>query len=181
LPITCECDIHGAISSLIARGASMGDSATFLADVTIRHPDNPNAELFWHCGVFPSCLKKPEVPLTLGRHFNRCTPGTGVFELKAGDITLTRFDGMQGEYSLLMGHARTCSGPQGFGTYGWLEFSDWPEWEYRFIYGPYIHHCVGVYGHIAPALYEACRFIPNLRADPVEPTAEEIHQGLIHY
>ena len=60
LPVICESDIHGAVSSVIAAAASRYQSATFLADLTIRHPTNDNAELLWHCGVFPHVLAKQE-------------------------------------------------------------------------------------------------------------------------
>lgn len=179
LPVICECDLHGAVSSLLARGASMGDSSTFLADVTIRHPEDDNSELFWHCGVFPKELRADDCTPSLKNHYNRKAPAVSHFELKPGDITLVRFDGVQGEYSLLMGHAQRGTGPSTLGTYGWLKFGHWAKWERRFIYGPYIHHCVGVYGKLAPALFEACRFIPGLTPDPVEPTKEEIEAFLI--
>lgn len=176
-PTICECDLHGAVSSLLGLGAAMGDSKTFLADVTIRHPEHPNRELFWHCGVFPKSMRG-EGPRSLEKHYNRKAPAVSHFEIKRGDVTLTRFDGARGEYSLLMGEGKVADGPETLGTYGWLEFGDWPKWEHRFIYGPYIHHCVGLYGRYAAALYEACRFIPGLTPDPVEPSQEEIERAL---
>ena len=174
LPVICECDVHGAISSVMGQAAVMGRTPTFLADVTARHPQNDNAELFWHCGVFPRELAKEGEPLALSLHYNRKAPAVGSWELRGGDISILRFDGVQGEYSLLMGHGKAVPGPKNHGTYVWIEFGDWPLWENRFIYGPYIHHCVGVYDKIAPVLYEACRYIPGLRPDPVDPTAAEI-------
>jgi hypothetical protein len=77
-----------------------------------------------------------------------------------------------------MGHAKAVAGPETVGAYLWAEFNDWCQWEHKFIYGPYIHHCVGIHGRIAPALYEACRYIPELQPDPVDPTATEIEQYL---
>jgi len=173
-PVICEGDIHGAITSVMAQSAVMGKTPTFLADVTARHPGNDNAELFWHCGVFPGELAHDERDLSLSLHYNRKAPAVGTWELKEGDISIVRFDGVGGNYSILMGHGKRVEGPYTHGTYAWIEFKDWPKWEHRFIYGPYIHHCVGIYGKIAPALYEACRYIPGLSPDPVEPTREEI-------
>jgi hypothetical protein len=43
--VACETDIHGAISSVIAQAAAGWKSPSFLADMTVRHPDNENAEL----------------------------------------------------------------------------------------------------------------------------------------
>ena len=177
-PTICECDLHGAVSSLLAMGAAMGDSSTFLADITIRHPDIPNRELLWHCGVFPKSMCGDAIEPTLEEHYNRKAPAVSHFALKPGDITLARSDGVKGRYSLLMGEGRVATGPENLGTYGWIDFGDWPKWEHKLIYGPYIHHCAGVYGRFAPALYEACRFIPALESDPVEPSADEIQAFL---
>lgn len=177
-PTICECDIHGAVSSLLLVGAAMGESSTFLADITIRHPEVANRELLWHCGVFPRSMSGDEIKPSLEEHYNRKAPAVSHFALKKGNVTLARFDGVQGRYSLLMGEGTVAQGPETLGTYGWLDFQDWPKWEHKLIYGPYIHHCAGTYGQYASALYEACRFIPNLHPDPVEPSAEEIEQKL---
>lgn len=178
IPVICESDIHGAVSSVIAAAACRWRSAAFLADLTVRHPVNDNAELLWHCGVFPHNLAGGN-DLGVGLHFNRKNPAVGQWELKRGDITLVRFDGTGGKYSCLFGHGRGVEGPQTFGTYLWAEFEDWPLWERRFMEGPYIHHCAGVYGKAAPAIWEACKYIPGLEADPVKPDENEIRRFLL--
>jgi L-fucose isomerase-like protein len=180
IPVACETDIHGALSSLLLQSASLVDTPTFFADLTIRHPENDNAELLWHCGNFPHSLCKNKNSAFIGGHCNiaGALPGTGNFEIMGGDITIARLDGLNGEYSLLMGHGKSTTGPFNLGTYIWIEVPDWPLWEEKIIYGPYIHHVAGIHGHAAPALYEATRFIPGLKADPVQPTEEEIREYL---
>jgi L-fucose isomerase-like protein len=182
VPVTCETDIHGALTAVLlkgaAEGASWGGGATppFFADLTMRHPANENAELLWHCGNFPHALVRQPDTAFLGTHFviPPHRPGTGNFEIKGGDITIARFDGIEGEYSLLMGHGRGTTGPFTLGTYLWVEVPDWPLWEERIIRGPYIHHVAAIHGQYAPALLEATRYIPGLTPDPVQPTAEQI-------
>ncbi len=176
-PTICEVDIHGAITSMMVQAAAMYQTPTFLADMTIRHPNNDNAELMWHCGVFPKSLKKEDSEVELCEHYNRRAPSVNHIELRNGDITVARFDGNRGEYYLLMGHGRGIDGPRTFGSYAWVEFKNWPEWEHKFIYGPYIHHCTGIYGKYAPALYEACKYLPII-PDPVNPTEKEIQKFL---
>jgi L-fucose isomerase-like protein len=178
LPVACETDIHGAITEVMAQAAGLGEKPVFLADLTIRHPDNDNAELLWHCGNFPLDLAGDDSERALTEHFEMLTPGAGAFELSRGDVTICRFDGIGGEYSFLMGHGKAVGGPKTVGTFQWVEFNDWPLWEEKFMYGPYIHHCVGIRGKLAPALYESCKFIPGLNADPVDPTEEEIRKFL---
>jgi len=176
IPVACETDINGALSGILSQNASQVESPTFIADLTIRHPENENSELLWHCGPFPRELAKDEKKAFVGRHFilPNHAPGTGNWEIRGGDVTLTRFDGLNGNYSLFIGHAKGTSGPFCLGTYLWIEVPDWPLWEEKLIYGPYIHHVVGVHDKAAYALYEATRFIPGLKPDPVNPTEEEI-------
>ena len=175
LPTVCETDIHGAITSIMLQATQFGETPIFFADLTIRHPENANAELLWHCGNFPySLAKAPEKAVLKGGTY----PGVGNWEIKGGDITVSRFDGINGEYYLLMGQGKGVTGPKNTGTYLWAEFKDWPLWEHKFIYGPYIHHCSGIHGKVAPALYEACKYLPGVKADPVEPTADEIESFL---
>lgn len=178
IPMVCETDIHGAISAIMLQEAAMRTSPIFFADLTVRHPTDDNAELLWHCGNFPQSLSKNEKDRELSRHFvfdTHCA-GTGNWELKSGDLTICRFDGDNGEYSLFIGEGKTCDGPFTQGTYVWLKVNDWLQWEKHLVEGPYVHHCAGVHAHVAPILHEACKYIPYLNADAVDPTDEQIAQ-----
>ena len=151
-PIACETDINGAITMAILRGAMFGDQAEFLADLTIRNPQNDNSELLWHCGPFAWSLKKEGCPMTMdGRQ--------GHFLLKEGDLTLCRFDDAEGEYYLFAGQARTTTGPPTTGTYTWVEVDDWKKWEEKFMFGPYIHHLGGAYEDLFDVLRETARYL----------------------
>ena len=179
-PFSCESDIHGAISSLMLQAASMFEEPTFFSDLTIRHPENDNAELLWHCGAFPPSLSIDKNESKIGNHFvlPSHAPGTCNWQLKKGDITVIRFDGINGEYSLFCGQGKAIDGPYNQGTYVYLEVKDWPMWEEKIIYGPYIHHTSCAYGHYATVLYEATRYIDGVKFDPAEPSLEEIKKSL---
>lgn len=178
LPVVCETDIHGALTSLLLQACTHFEQPTFFADLTIRHPENDNAELLWHCGPFPASLAAG--PRRIDRHFVLPSHAEGVcsWRLKDGPVTVCRFDGVNGGYSLFCGEGRTVAGPFNRGTYAYLEVNDWPLWEEKLIYGPYIHHVAGTFGHFAPALYEAARFIDHLEFDPVDPSLDEIRRNL---
>ncbi len=181
LPVTCETDIHGAATAILLQAVALNEHPIFFADLTIRHPQNDNAELLWHCGNFPLALRDEESPtLACGPHFGMegNMAGAGEFRIKEGPVTLARMDGDHGEYSLLIGEGKAAIGPLSRGTYVWAEFNDWPLWEERIIRGPYVHHVAGIHGNFAPALYEACRYIPGLKPDPVEPSESEIQKWL---
>ncbi|GAA0136004.1 L-fucose/L-arabinose isomerase family protein [Paenibacillus sp. YSY-4.3] len=179
IPVTCETDIHGAITSVMVQAATMNQLPTFFADLTIRHPENENGELLFHCGNFPVSLSVEERP-KLCRHFlfDDHSPGTHEGEIKGGGMTLARFDGDHGEYQLFLGKARGIQGPYTRGSYVWVEVNDWPLWEEKLVKGPYVHHSVGIHANVIPALYEACNYIPGLTADPVDPTEEQIKAWL---
>lgn len=166
-PFICESDIHGAVTAVMTMAAARYSTPIFLSDITIRHPENRNAELLWHCGVFAKGLAKEAQELVINRHYNRLCPAVGEWELKGGELSIVRFDGFSGEYSLFLGNAKGTEGPKTVGAYLWIEVDDWSRWEEKLIYGPYVHHCVGIHAEVVPILKEACRYIPGLKADPV--------------
>lgn len=180
-PVACETDINGAISAMLIQAATGNKKAHFLADLTVRHPEKENVELLWHCGAFPSVFAKDKKDCKITRCWDgnpEC--GNCAWELENGDITVCRFDGDRGEYSLFLGEGKGIDGPLSKGTYVWFEVDDWVKWEHHLVQGPYIHHVAGTYGKVADVLQEACRFIPGLKPDPVSPTGEELHNRYIH-
>ena len=175
-PVVCETDIHGAITALMCEAAGMDEARTFFADWTVRHPDNENGELLQHCGPWPlSCLGcKPTIGYPLAFDY----PGAVEAEAKHGEMTLCRFDGDNGEYSLLLGNAKGVDGPYTKGTYVWVEVENWKRLEAKIVEGPYIHHCVGIHKDVVPVLYEACKYIgvtPDLYDDIEDEVKAYIH------
>ena len=156
-PISYECDVTGAVTMAILRACALYEDSCFLADLTIRHPQNDNAELLWHCGPFPYSLRAKDAKPGLDNWQE-------TFELKQGDLTLCRFDEMGGEYSLFAGEGKTTTGPETTGTYVWLEVDNWKRWEEKLMFGPYIHHIGGIYGKYLPVLREAARYL-NVKFD----------------
>ena len=171
IPVVCETDIHGAITALLAEAAGMGTTRTFFADWTIRHPDIQNGELLQHCGPWPISLAKEKAKLTYPLAFDH--PGSLTAEAKHGDLTLCRFDGDGGEYSLLLGNAKGVEGPKGMGTYLWVEVENIKRLEAKVVEGPYIHHCVGIHKDVVPVLYEACKYI-GVKPDLYDPIEEKV-------
>jgi L-fucose isomerase-like protein len=176
LPVICEMDIHGAVTAALLQAATLNEGQTFFADMTIRHPENDNAELLWHCGSFPVTLADEGVQPKVGEHFIMpgAEAGVGHWRVKGGPLTVARFEAEHGEYRLGFGHGEGTTGPATVGAYVWLQVQDWLKWERALIRGPYIHHMAVVHGHLGPVLQEACRYLPGLAADPIEPGAEEL-------
>lgn len=175
IPVVCETDIHGAITAVMAEAAGMDEARTFFADWTVRHPDNENGELLQHCGPWPISVAK-EKP-TIGYPLAFDHPGAVEAEAKQGDMTLCRFDGDNGEYSLLLGHAKGVDGPYTKGTYVWVEVENLKRLENKIVCGPYIHHCVGIHKDVVPVLYEACKYI-GVTPDLYDPIEEEVKSAI---
>lgn len=171
IPVVCETDIHGAITALLTEAAGMGETRSFFADWTIRHPDIENGELLQHCGPWPVSVAKEKPKLTYPLAFEH--PGSLTAEAKHGEVTLCRFDGDNGEYSLLLGNAKGVDGPKGMGTYLWVEVENIKRLEAKIVEGPYIHHCVGIHKNVVPILYEACKYI-GIKPDLYDPIEEQV-------
>ncbi len=171
IPVVCETDIHGAITSLLVEAAGMGETRSFFADWTIRHPDIEHGELLQHCGPWPISVAKETPKLTYPLAFEH--PGSITAEAKHGEITLVRFDGDNGEYSILLGNAKGVEGPKCMGTYVWVEVDNIKRLEAKIVEGPYIHHCVGIHANVVPIIYEACKYM-NVKPDLYDPIEEDV-------
>ena len=171
IPVVCETDIHGAVTALLAEAAVLDDTRGFFADWTIRHPVLENGELLQHCGPWPPSVAGEKPKLTYPLAFDH--PGSLTAEAKHGQVTLCRFDGDNGEYSLLLGRAKGVDGPKGMGTYLWVEVENIRRLEAKIVEGPYIHHCVGIHRDVVPVLYEACKYM-GIKPDLYDPIEEEV-------
>lgn len=169
IPVVCETDIHGAITAVLVEAAGMDENRSFFADWTVRHPDNENGELLQHCGPWPISVAREKPVIGYPLAFDH--PGAVEAQAKSGDMTLVRFDGDNGEYSLLLGNAKGVEGPYTKGTYVWVEVENLKRLEAKLVEGPYIHHCVGIHQDVVPVLYESCKYMgitPDLYDDKEE-------------
>lgn len=175
IPTVCETDIHGAITALMVEAASLEEKRGFFADWTVRHPDNENGELLQHCGPWPISVAREKPSITYPLAFDY--PGAVAAEAKHGQVTLARFDGDNGEYSLLLGNAKGIDGPYTKGTYLWVEVKNLKRLEAKIVEGPYIHHCVGIHEDVVPILYEACKYI-GVKPDLYDNNEEQVRAYL---
>jgi L-fucose isomerase-like protein len=159
--ISCESDLHGAITMMLLSCASLGEKIPFFGEFTVRHPENKNAELLFHCGPFAYSLKDPA---SRAKNVNM----RQWFRVKDGTYTIARMDQDNGLYSLLSGVCKTVKGPYTFGTHLWAEFDDLSKWERKLVEGPYIHHMAEIEGDYTNELKEFCKYIPSLKPDRVE-------------
>lgn len=165
LPVAAESDLHGVISALMLQRVLFNTEAAYLAEFTIRHPQDENGILLWHEGA-PLSLCHPTDRPMIGYHWILPGSSSGMlhFRLKDGLITVARFDGDHGDYRLAVGEGVSMEGPRTLNNYLWMKVDDWAAWERKLIEGPFIHHVAMAYGHHAEALVGACKYIPGLSA-----------------
>ena len=159
--ISCESDMHCALTMALLKCASLGKDKPFLGEFTVRHPENRNAELLWHCGPFPLSVKAQD---STARLVNQ----REWFRAKDGTYTVARIDQQSGDYMILPLVCNTTEGPQTHGTYLWGEFEDLQKIEDRLIDGPYIHHFVEIKGDYTKEIEEFCKYFPNLKVDKIK-------------
>lgn len=156
--VACESDMHAAMTFVLLSSATFGKKKPFLGEFTVRHPENKNAELLWHCGPFPLSVKAPDSKARLVNQREW-------FRAKDGVYTAARLDQESGNYQLLPLLCRTVPGPQTHGTYIWGEFENLQAVEDRLLDGPYIHHFCEIEGDYTKELREFCKYIPALHID----------------
>lgn len=171
IPVVCETDIHGAISQLIAEAASMNERRVMFSDWTVRHPDDDNGELLQHCGPWPISVAKEKPTICVPVAFPQ--NGAVSAEAKHGLMSLVRFDGDDGNYSVLLGHARGIDGPFTRGTYVWVRVNNLKRLEAKVVEGPYIHHVAAIHGDVIPVIYEACKYI-GIKPDLYDPIEDKV-------
>ena len=156
--VACESDMHCAMTMVLLQCAALGEKRPFLGEFTVRHPENKNAELLWHCGPFPLSCKAPdcEAELVNQREW---------FRAKDGTYTVARIDQEGGNYMILPLVCHTTKGPVTHGTYLWGEFKDLQKIEDRLLDGPYIHHFCEIEGDFTREIKEFCKYVKALSVD----------------
>ncbi|MBR4910448.1 MAG: hypothetical protein IKZ47_03895, partial [Clostridia bacterium] len=152
--VSCESDMHALLTMVLLKCATLGEGKPLFGEFTVRHPENKNAELLWHCGPFPLSQKAESGIDSTARLVNQ----RSWFRAKDGEYTVARIDREDGEYMILPLIANTTTGPQTHGTYLWAEFDDLQKIEDRLIDGPYIHHFVEIAGDWRKEIKEFCKY-----------------------
>ena len=159
--IACESDMHCALTMVLLKCATLGQGRPLFGEFTVRHPENKNAELLWHCGPFPLSQKAESGIDSTARLVNQ----RSWFRAKDGVYTVARMDQESGNYMILPLLCETTAGPQTHGTYIWGQFQDLQKVEDRLIDGPYIHQFVEMAGDWRKEINEFCKYFPNLKVD----------------
>ncbi|MGN0178601.1 MAG: L-fucose/L-arabinose isomerase family protein [Monoglobaceae bacterium] len=158
--ISCENDVHAAMTQVLLKSLSLGEKPPLFGEFTIRHPEDENVELLWHCGQFAYSVHREDKPCC-------CMNMRENFEAKAGHYTVARIDQDHGRYSIIAGECDSAEGPYTNGTYLWARFDNLDAWERKLIEGPYIHHVSEIEGSFTQNIKEVCKYVPSLNFDTV--------------
>ena len=158
--VSCESDMHAALTMVLLKCATLGEGKPLFGEFTVRHPEDKNAELLWHCGPFPLSEKAPdsEARLVNQREW---------FRARDGKYTVARLDRDNGEYKILPLVCDTVKGPKTHGTYLWVGFDNLAAVEKKLMEGPYIHHFVEILGDYSNEIREFCKYYPAITYDEV--------------
>ncbi len=159
--ISCESDMHAAMTQVLLKSLSFGKGVPFLGEFTTRHPSDRNIELLWHCGPFAYSLRRKDEPVY-------CKNMREWFQVKKSHYTAARIDQDHGKYSIIAGECDSAEGPYTFGTYMWADFGNLSKWERKLVEGPYIHHVSEVEGSFTEEIKEFCKYVPSLKFDGIE-------------
>ena len=161
--VSCESDMHCLLTMILLKSATLGEGKPLFGEFTVRHPEDRNAELLWHCGPFPLSQKAESGVGSTARLVNQ----RSWFRAKDGVYTVARLDQESGRYVILPLVGKTTEGPVTHGTYLWVKFDDLQKIEDRIIDGPYIHHFTEIAGDYTREIREFCKYFPNLETDRI--------------
>jgi L-fucose isomerase-like protein len=166
----CEADILGALSMLVCHRAAMGQTVPHFIDWTIRHREQPNQLLAWHCGNAPTCLAcdEDEKALRSRRDMTGELPlvegdtqeGLSQFQLKPGTVTFCRLAEYDNAWKMLITTGEIIPSDETLaGTWGWVEVKDHDRLYRVLVEEGFVHHASMIHGDFTQPLLQACKFL----------------------
>ena len=166
----CEADILGTLSMMIGYHSALGETVPHFIDWTIRHRENANQLLAWHCGNASVCLaRNPEKVALRSREdmMGECEipeldpeAGLSQFQIRPGRVTICRLAEYDGEWKMLIvGGEIVPSDETLAGTWSWVQVSDHDRLYRTLVEEGFIHHASMIHGDQREALLQACKFL----------------------
>jgi L-fucose isomerase-like protein len=163
----CEVDIHGALTMLVQRLASLEKVTPHFIDWTIRHQEKKNVFLSWHCGNAPPSLVCKGCKIKVMSHSilskplgEKNTKGTAEFPLKPGVVTLNRLTERDGRFKMLITGGRIIESDQSLrGSWSWVKVEDLDRLYLTLVKEGFTHHASLIHGDYTKAIKEACELL----------------------
>jgi L-fucose isomerase-like protein len=166
----CEADVLGALSMLICHRAAMGETVPHFVDWTIRHREEPNQLLAWHCGNAPACLarnpgeralrSRKDMTGTADLPEDDVQAGLSQFQLEPGTVTFCRLVEYEGHWKMLITTGEIVPSEETLaGTWSWVEVEDHDRLYRTLVEEGFIHHASMIHGDYVRAMLQACQFL----------------------
>ena len=154
---SCETDLYGALSMLIQYKAALSATPPHFMDWTLKHPEEKDTFLAWHCGNGPVCLsgQKGKIPITC--HYMGPDMGTVHFQLKSGVVTLSSLQEDNGHFKMFVANGKSVKLDGTMkGSWSWVKVPDLDKLYRTLITGGFVHHASLIHGDYAQSITDAC-------------------------
>lgn len=160
----CEVDILGVLTMLIQYSASMKRTVPHFIDWTIKHQEDEDTFLAWHCGNAPMSLAGG--PICIRGHSildallgEERVGGTAEMQLKPGAVTLNRLVEYEGRFKLLVARGEIAPSDQKLrGSWAWVKVPDLDGLYRTLVEEGFVHHASLVHGDLTWEIREFCKF-----------------------
>jgi L-fucose isomerase-like protein len=160
LMASCEGDLYGSLAMLVQYKASLSTTPPHFMDWTLKHPEEKNTFLAWHCGNGPVCLsgEKGKIPVTC--HYMGPDMGTVEFQLKSGIVTLSSLQEDDGYFKMIVtkGKSVKLEGKMK-GSWSWVKVPDLDNLYRTLITDGFVHHASLIHGDYTQAIADACEIM----------------------
>ena len=165
IPVSCEVDIHGALTMLIQYKASLEKTCPHFIDWTIQHQEDKNVFLSFHCGNAPLSLCHPKSKPVIREHFvlnSSCgdenSGGCCEFQLKEGKVTISRLVELKNQFKMLISAGEVVHDPRDLrGAWSWVRVKDLKKLYRTIIEQGFIHHASLIHGEYNRAIEGFCK------------------------
>jgi L-fucose isomerase-like protein len=164
---SCEVDIYGVLTMLIQYLTSLETTVPHFIDWTIKHQEQENVFLAWHCGNAPPSLVSESSKVTLSYQsvlgktlgIDR-SHGTGEFQLKPGEVTLCRLQEHDGQFKMLLARGKAIPSQQELrGSWSWVEVPDLDMLYNTLVKEGFTHHASMIHGDFLQPITDACNYL----------------------
>ncbi|MBN2046427.1 MAG: hypothetical protein JW750_01190 [Anaerolineaceae bacterium] len=167
----CEADVVGALSMLAQYAGALGKTPPHFIDWTIRHREDPNQFLAWHCGNAPVSLARPDTMRALRSRYDMTgsaeqpdedDPQAGLyqFQLMPGEVSICRLAEYDGVWKMLIASGEIVPSDDVLaGTWSWVRVKDHDRLYRTLVEEGFIHHASMIHMDQRAVLELACKFL----------------------
>jgi L-fucose isomerase-like protein len=166
VPTSCEADVYGALTMLIQHRVALEETVPHFIDWTIRHQEQEDMLLAWHCGNAPACLARTgSLPVMREQAIMSEVVGAeraqGAIEmqLREGPVTLCRLVEYDGEFKMLVTAGEIVPSEDELrGSWSWVRVADLAGLYATLAEEGFVHHASMIHGDLVDAVEGFCHY-----------------------